>query len=233
MLKFTVRSACLLILLNIFWLRFDSLAYSQTAAFSAKDLQLAESSSSQELYQEGLKHFENQEYHLAIKSFLASLRMQPDNIEADNTIGRSFGEIEEYSAAIAAFNRAIALDKNFAHAYYNRGYIYQQLGSHNLALADFERTLELTNNQHVSALFNRSLIYVLRAEYQLALADQTQATELEPKEATAYYNRALIKLTMGDRPGCLKDLKTAENLYRQAKDESGLAQVERVRGCDH
>ena len=110
MLKFTFRSACLLILFNVFCSRFDSLAYFQTtAAFSAEYLQLAESSSSQKLYQEGLKHFETEKYHLAIRSLLASLRMQPDNIEAYNTIGMSFGEIEEYSAAIAAFDRAISL----------------------------------------------------------------------------------------------------------------------------
>ena len=230
MIILTIKSAFWLILLSIFSSGLYSQAYGQASTIVAKQsVPQIENLSPAELLQAGLSQFEAKQYHLAIKTLLAFLQLEPDNLEAYNAIGMSFGEMEEYSAAITAFNQAIAIEQNFANAYYNRGYAHKQLGHYNLALADFNRALELTDNQHISALINRSLIYVFQEEYQLAVADLTHTVELKPDEATAYYNRALINLTIGDRSAYQKDLDTAESLYRQAEDKTGLAQIERVR----
>ncbi|MEL6909779.1 MAG: tetratricopeptide repeat protein, partial [Cyanobacteria bacterium J06598_4] len=151
------------------------------------------------------------------------------NFQAYNMVGMSFGGLEEYAAALAAFERAIALNQEFANAYYNRGYVYKQLGQFDFALADFDRTLTLTKGKHISALVNRSVIYAVREDYPAAIADLTQVIEQKPDEAIAYYNRAIVNLTMGDRPAYQQDLAAAEELYRQAGDKSGLAQIIRVK----
>ena len=45
----------------------------------------------------------------------------------------------------------------------------------------------------------------------------------------AYYNRALINLTMGNKTAYIEDLATAEKLYRHSGDRTGLARIEKVR----
>ena len=223
MIEFTFKA---LFLLAIFSSIVPSLKVSVRAtALSA----IAQQFSSQELYEKGFKDFEQQKYRQAIENFLALLKVEPSNARAYNMIGISFGELEEYSAAIAAFDRAIALNQDFANAYYNRGYAYKELGRFDLALTDFDRTLELTTGEHISALINRSVIYALRENYPAAIADLTQVVKLKPDEAIAYYNRALINLTMGNKTAYIEDLATAENLYQHTGDRAGLAQIEKVR----
>ena len=194
---------------------------------------IAQQSSSQELYERGFEDFEDREYHQAIENFLALLKVEPDSDRAYNMIGMSFGELEEYPAAIAAFDKAIALNADFANAYYNRGYAYKELGRFDLAQKDFDRTLELTAGEHISALINRSIIYALRENYPEAIADLTQVVKLKPDEAIAYYNRALVNLTIGNKTAYIRDLTTAEKLYYQAGDRAGLAQIEKVKEFDY
>ena len=194
---------------------------------------IAQQSSSQELYERGFEDFEDREYHQAIENFLALLKVEPSNDRAYNMIGMSFGELEEYPAAIAAFDKAIALNADFANAYYNRGYAYKDLGRFDLAQKDFDRTLKLTAGEHISALINRSIIYALRENYPEAIADLTQVVKLKPDEAIAYYNRALVNLTIGNKTAYIRDLTTAEKLYYQAGDRAGLAQTEKVREFDY
>lgn len=218
---FTLR--WLLLLMLLIGLNFNTKA--SWASLASQSL----APSVSKLYNRGKQYFEAQEYNLAIKSFLKLLEIEPNNVLAYNQIGMSWGEINKYPAAIAAFNRAIALDGNFANAYFNRGHVYQQLGKYNLALTDFDRALALTEGKHVSALINRASIYALQKNYHSALTDLKQAIELNPKSATAYYNRALINLTIGNKTDYLNDLTTAEQLYRQTEDTSGLAQIERIK----
>ena len=204
----------------------DSIAQTQTIASRPTS---SLSSSQSALRDRGQQYFEAQEYKLAIASYLELLKLEPDNVEAYNTLGMSWGGLKQYSAAISAFDRAIALDRDFANAYYNRGYIYQQLGQQDTALEDFARALELTDGQHVSALINRASILALQQHYQLALQDLQEVVKLDPRSATAYYNRALIQLAIGNKTAYLNDLTQAEELYRQQSDLAGLTQIEQIR----
>lgn len=220
---FTFRSILFLILLTLIGRGLGHNVQAQSIPV------LAQESSTPKLYQQGLAYFETQQYHQAIETLLELIKIEPNNFEAYNTIGMSWGGLEEYSGAIVAFDRAIALNSNFANAYYNRGYVYQRLNRDDLALLDFNQTIKLTQGQHISALIDRSSIYARQAEYDLALADLHQVLELNPEEATAYYNRALINLTMENRVGYLDDLAIAEKLYRHRGDTLGLAQINRLR----
>jgi len=224
MMILTLKSLLLSILLTSAGLNFNYNFAAQATFVSAKS-----QSSASQLYDRGQQYFERQEYPSAIKTLLELLKLEPNNSKAYNTIGMSFGELKEYSAAVAAFDRAISLNNNFANAYYNRGYVYQQLSQHDLALIDFDRALKLTDGQHVSALINRGSIYALREEYRLALTDLQQAIDLDPKSATAYYNRALIQLSIGNKTAYINDLTVAEELYSQVGDSAGLAQIARIK----
>ncbi|MEL7419667.1 MAG: tetratricopeptide repeat protein [Cyanobacteria bacterium J06555_3] len=223
MLKLTLRS----LFISLF---FSCCGFGSPAVVQAKiSPALTQQLSSSELYQQGFRDFEARQYRQAIASFLELLAVEPNNFQAYNMVGMSFGGLEEYAAALAAFERAIALNQEFANAYYNRGYVYKQLGQFDFALADFDRTLTLTKGKHISALVNRSVIYAVREDYPAAIADLTQVIEQKPDEAIAYYNRAIVNLTMGDRPAYQQDLAAAEELYRQAGDKSGLAQISRIK----
>ena len=86
----------------------------------------------------------------------------------------------------------------------------------------------LIDKKHISALINRASVYGLQQEYTLAVEDLTRVVQISPESATAYYNRALIQLTIG-KTAYLNDLAIAEKLYRQAGDISGLTQIKRIR----
>ena len=158
MIMFSWKSACILMLIIGVELNFSGAIMAQRLTSPPRSIFTALSAS--KLAEEEQRYFETQEYELAIASFLALLKIEPDNVRAYNTLGMSFGGLKKYSAAIAAFDRAIALDNNFANAYYNRGYVYQQLGNYNLALIDFDRALMLTDKKHISALINRASVYL-------------------------------------------------------------------------
>ena len=223
MTRLTFRLVLLFLSVVCISLQFDTIVQARTLTISAQ------TSSAIKMYEQGLQYFKTQEYHQAIETLLKLLEIEPNNFQAYHTIGMSLGELQEYPTAVAAFDRAIALNKDFANAYYHRGYVYQQLNRHHLALTDFNQVLELTQGQHISALINRSSIYAMHENYQLALADLQQVVNLNPEEATAYYNRALIHLTMGNKPAYLDDLAIAEKLYRQLGDMSGLAQIDLIK----
>lgn|GEM_PF-3963457 len=83
-----------------------------------------------------------------------------------------------------------------------------------MALINFNRALKLTDRQHISALINRASILADQQKYQLALADLERVVAQSPKSATAYYNRALIQLTTGNRTAYLEEIAIADQLYR-------------------
>ena len=55
-------------------------------------------------------------------------------------------------------------------------------------------------------------------DYKGAIEDFTQAIRLDPRDASAYKNRGVLRANLGDRQGTLKDLREAARLFLEQKD---------------
>ena len=61
-----------------------------------------------------------------------------------------------------------------------------------------------------------------------AIADFTKVIELDPGSAIAYRNRGVLKVREGDGKGGTDDLVKALNIYTEAGDEEGIADIHAI-----
>ena len=60
-----------------------------------------------------------------------------------------------------------------------------------------------------------------KKDYEHAIADFDMAIKIDPKYATAFYNRADVKLTAGEKSGAIADYRQALTLrpgFKEAAD---------------
>lgn len=62
-------------------------------------------------------------------------------------------------------------------------------------------------------------------DYNGAIQEASNVIEFRPDSAEAYYNRALSKMKVNDKGGCLSDLKKARDLYEEQGNQIGKAMV--------
>ncbi len=58
-------------------------------------------------------------------------------------------------------------------------------------------------------------------EYEKTIDDCTQAIELNPDHAHAYYNRGVARKQRGDKQGAISDFEQAARLYWQQENTEG------------
>jgi serine protease Do len=116
----------------------------------------------------------------------------------------------ELPSALSAANRAIQINPRFAAAYSLRGNIRYISADYRGALADFSQAVQL-NNRLASAYMGRGLSQSALSNPEGAIADYTQAIQLSP-DSTAYYNRGVLQLNLGNQPSALTDLQKSADL---------------------
>jgi serine protease Do len=116
----------------------------------------------------------------------------------------------ELPSALNAANRAIQINPRFAAAYSLRGNIRYISADYRGALTDFSQAVQL-NNRLASAYMGRGLSQSALSNPEEAIADYTQAIQLSP-DSTAYYNRGVLNLNLGNQPAALTDLQKSADL---------------------
>jgi hypothetical protein len=91
--------------------------------------------------------------------------------------------------------------------YYNRGTALGQLGRYEEAIADFSKAIDTLPFDYVYG--NRATAYYLLGRYRDSLSDYDHAIALNPRNATSYYNRALVHRALGDLAAENQDLRTS------------------------
>ena len=82
---------------------------------------------------------------------------------------------------------------------------------HNAILRDYERVIALQPN-FFFAHYNMAEIFKLERDYRAAINAYTRAIELEPRFAEAFFNRGLLRLSLGETVDGLNDLRQAGQL---------------------
>jgi len=104
----------------------------------------------QALLDKGGKHFEKQEYDMAIASYQKAIDLEPKSAAACNLLGMAYRfkyiqtrDQHVRDKEIAAFQKAHEIDPNYLPAMINLGATYYQMGEKAKAAPLFKRALEL------------------------------------------------------------------------------------------
>ena len=130
-----------------------------------------------------------------------------------------------YYAAIADFDKAISINQRDTYAYIIRGYAKILLGdyeSNNGNIADARKLYKSAikdGNSAINSDFQTVYGYHIRGianaaldDYGSAIEDFDKSVSLKPDFARAYYNRALVKMSLGKGGAAKADFKKAKEL---------------------
>ncbi|WP_103670585.1 tetratricopeptide repeat protein [Pseudanabaena sp. BC1403] len=153
--------------------------------------------------------------------------------------------------ASSVFLEAIKINPNYALSYYNRGLLIQSFRGNELAIADYTKAIKLSP-LFVMAYLNRGRAYydydstasdyavnTVNAltgaaidntkNYQQAIADYTAATNIDPTNALAYFQRGIVHYRMKNYDQAIADFTqaiTLDNNYLDAYTNLGIVYAE-------
>ncbi len=186
------------------------------------------SSSSDNLYEQGNRLFEQGNYQGALVAFNQVIAINPENAEA--YVSRSYARyvLRDYREALEDANRAISLNSSLVNAYAVRGIVHHALRNYQGELADANLIIRLDRSSTLGYM-NRSGARYALGNYRGALADASQAVRLDPKLPEAYIFRSIARLGLGDRQKALKDVNQAVTLGQSGIANKRLAGAYSVR----
>ena len=154
------------------------------------------------LYNQGMIHFERQNWDLAIANFTSAINIKQNYPEAWNRRGEAHFCKGEYDRAIYDYDRAIEIDPNCATYWLHRGWAYHYRG-----LYAPNRTYDSNRN-----------IYVIdqndaMACHKKGIADITNALNIDPNYYTAWHNRGWLFLNIRNYHQAIEDSSRALAIY--------------------
>ena len=117
----------------------------------------------------------------AMADYEASLRVNPDAVDALDRRGFLKQSKGEWEGAIADYSRAIAVSPNDAQAYRGRGYAELSLARYDAAIIDLSEAISLEPSKASTYRF-RSNAYAGRNQRQLAARDEQMYMQLETRQ---------------------------------------------------
>jgi tetratricopeptide (TPR) repeat protein len=145
----------------------------------------------------GLLYFEAKRFEEAAARFIRSTEIDPSQGGAFNFVSRCQWRLRLFDEALANGNKAHQLSPDSPEITKNVGLILQKLDRHEEAMVWFDRALALRPD-FPSALNDRSTSLFALRRVDEAFADLSRAIALDPDCADYHWNRALLRLLIGD-----------------------------------
>jgi Flp pilus assembly protein TadD len=124
-------------------------------------------------------------------------QLQPDHAPTIQTRGATLFHLNRFEGALSEGRRAEALDPGNAEILCNVGVAMQKLARYDDALEHFDRALDLRPN-FVEALNSKASVLREVQRFDEAVAAYRQVKAINPHDADADWNIALIQLLRGD-----------------------------------
>ena len=134
--------------------------------------------SGDELYQRG-------DVPGAIAELKAALKLDPENVNALNSLGVCYGVEGALEEALETFRAAIRFDPNEVMALYNAGYVHGMLNQTEEALDCYQKA-EATGEDVFEVIFQIGKLYLDRGDLDAAKTYLEKATCLQPESWIAY-----------------------------------------------
>jgi Flp pilus assembly protein TadD len=145
----------------------------------------------------GMLALQRDDAQQAIGFLERSLAVAPDQPLAHAACGVALRRLGDLNAALESFDRAIALRPSDEVTHSNRGVVLRKSARLDESLASFDRAIEL-NPDYAEAHNNRGNVLQDLRRLPEALASFDQAIALRPNYANAWWNKARLKILLGD-----------------------------------
>jgi tetratricopeptide (TPR) repeat protein len=172
------------------------------------------SPSEQELFDEGIKMMETEQYDKAIEFFDRTIEKNPSNTAAQNAKGVALFEQRKYDEAITSFSASIAVDSTSYKPFFNRGNAHLEKKLYKEALLDYNTANGLDPKQN-DIYYNRGLSLLALEQYEDAIFDFDVALQAEPNNSLAQFNKAKAQLGNNDPVSAINSLINTVNLDKQ------------------
>jgi protein O-mannosyl-transferase len=137
--------------------------------------------------------------------------------EFDLCIGQCYASLNQHDRALAYYDASLKLAPNEAGTHYQKGNSYAALGKMDEAIACYDATLKINPN-YTDAINNKGNALAAMSRFAEALPVFDRAVASQPGTANVYFNRGMVKNSLGDKPGACKDWqKSLELGFSQAQ----------------
>jgi len=180
-------------------------------------------------FNRGVKKVEERDYYGAISDFNKAIEINPNDAVFYSYRGYTKRRLGDNYGAISEYTKAIEINPNDADSYFNRGNRKYALNDFTGSMFDYNKTIEI-NPKHERAYLNRGTLKVQLKDYYGAISDFDKIIYINSKElvyldegnrmaksktpiiSSAYANRGLAKVNIGDMKGACFDWKKASSL---------------------
>lgn len=136
----------------------------------------------------------------AMADFAKAVRLDPGSTRTFYLRGLThLNDMKRFDLAVQDFTEAVRVDATNEPAFVDRGMAYLNLGQYERAAADFGTAMRLDPKSGTAAT-DRGWANDLLGRRDLAIRDYDEAVRRMPNYASAYSQRCLSKLSMGQNP---------------------------------
>jgi tetratricopeptide (TPR) repeat protein len=129
------------------------------------------------LFEQGQKKQEHEDYAGAISLYTEFLKSHPDHLEAYSNRGFAKAMSEDLRGALSDFDRAVALAPNNADVYNGRGNVNAMAGNLSASIRDFNLSIRYDRN-FADAYYNRAISRHGLGDRRGARSDLSRAAKL-------------------------------------------------------
>ncbi|KAJ8600543.1 hypothetical protein CTAYLR_007923 [Chrysophaeum taylorii] len=148
----------------------------------------------------------------------ARLEPHPDYFHA---LGANLRRRGNHVDAVEAFSDALRADPNHKSSLANRAFTLRKLGRFDRAIADYTTALDTFDGEDETKLrLARAYCYARSAQPRLALDDYAAVLRLDPGNAHAYHNRAIMNDRLGRVDAAMADFQRVLDLEEERRDAS-------------
>lgn len=159
-------------------------------------------------FQQGMQHYNNQEYDAAIANFRKFVNSPPSpakpgpaaantaaqltakKAEAYYFIAMSFRKKNDPEAAVQNLTKSVELRPDYPQALLARAEIYVEQKKFDLAVADLTKVIQAAPD-HLQAHYLLGTVYMSQQNFNAAIPEFKKVLELNPQHAYAHYNIAM------------------------------------------
>jgi tetratricopeptide (TPR) repeat protein len=154
---------------------------------------------SAEKYNAGMELFGKKRYQEAITAFDEAIELDSNNAQAFRAMGKTYQKLRDFDKAIGSFQMAVSVKPDYTAAFYEMGGLQLKLSKFKDAQASMKRVLSIDPQFEEGkarevlkvAYLKQGTLYHRQKNYSKAAGEYENATQIDPTDASAFYNLGL------------------------------------------
>ncbi len=146
-------------------------------------------STEQELFDEGVRLFKENQYQQAVDAFTKFIEISPDNAYAYKNRGVSYLKQNKFDLTLEDLDKARMLDPKLTGLYNNLGIVWYSKKEYERAIENYNIEIELSPENHVP-YFNKALCLTKINRDEEAIDNLSETIRLKPDFYTAIWYKA-------------------------------------------